>query len=256
MSQQQAGPDQALAPAPGAGGSTGGTGGVPGGGAMFSRSLAPADASGADGAGASTPPESLHTGAARFVPRQTMIIVIVVVCTALMLTAMRRYGMGSGMTFAEHVKIDYDLDQRKIVGGEEEQKILSDLERSGQPVQIPPEAVRKNPFELGLEEPAAVVASGDAPIRVDTESLRRAEEARRAKESREKQIESAYRGLALHGVMAGRVPIARINGATVRVGDSVGEFFKVTKIERDRVELEADGGVFTLSMDDGGLGGN
>jgi hypothetical protein len=84
----------------------------------------------------------------------------------------------------------------------------------------------------------------------EAEARRLAEMARRDREQRALGITQALEGVVLHGVMAGRIPLARVNGETVQVGDRVAEFFTVAAIHGRSIDLEADGQVYSVEMAD------
>ncbi len=182
---------------------------------------------------------------------QSLIVGAVVVASIGLLYVMRLTGMGSGMTF-ETVKIDYQLDGPHGVNAAEQRRILADLERSGTPMQIPAEKLDKNPFELRLDvavTPTTSVPAREAPDQRAIERMM-AELEREKRAARDAAISEALARLELHGVMLGRVPLARINGATVRPGDPVANVFVVRAIHNRTVELSVDGRVFALTMGD------
>lgn len=181
---------------------------------------------GADGAGAS-----------RFGSGMLVLLGVVVVAGGTLLL-MRKYGQGPGVSIAD-VKIDYPLGQAPA--GADHKKVLADLQAADETIQIPLGAVRPNPFEMVGEadpdEPRAVAGESDE------DRMRREAEARRTK------ISAAFGKLELHTVLSGAVPVARISGQTVRVGDAVGEFFTVAAINNRSVDLRAgDGQLFTLTI--------
>lgn len=169
---------------------------------------------------------------------------LVLLVSAVMLYGMRQAGMRSGMTFTE-VKIDYQREEVSPAMQAAQRRILDDLQRSERPVQIPAEKLAKNPFELGSTTATAAPASEDQSL---AEAQRQAEMARQARADRLEQIQSGLAMLHLKSAMEGRVPLARINDQTVRVGDTVGEFFTVKRIDGRSVELAADGQTYTLTM--------
>jgi hypothetical protein len=105
--------------------------------------------------------------------------------------------------------------------------------------QVPIEEIQKDPFELTPTEQVVIV-----PTRSDEEA-RRAERERQ----RQQQLRTEFSRLRLQTVMQGRMPVAIINGDFVRVGGAIGSF-TVRSIDGMTVELEADGQVFPLTMQD------
>jgi len=56
--------------------------------------------------------------------------------------------------------------------------------------------------------------------------------------------------LTLQGVLGGTIPVARVSGETVRVGDTLSEIFTVKLITGRTVTLETDGKEFQLTMEE------
>lgn len=175
----------------------------------------------------------------RVVSTQTLLIVGVLVASAAVLLGMRRYGMGAGLRFST-VEIDYALDD---VSGDrlaDHQRVLAVLARSGAPAQIPAFRIQKNPFEL-------IVVRGQTEAGADasTRAEQRAEELRR---QREEAIRTALRTISVQAVMNGPVPVARVNGRILRVGDRLDDMFTIAAIEERGVVLEADGQRYTVYL--------
>lgn len=171
---------------------------------------------------------------------------LVLLVSAVMLYGMRQAGMRSGMTFTE-VKIDYQREDVSPAMLATQRRILEDLQRSERPTQIPADKLAKNPFELMSTTPATAAVSEDRSI---AEAQRLAEQARQARADHLEKVQSSLALLHLKSVMEGRVPLARINDQTARVGDTVGEYFKVSRINGRSVELTAEGQTFILEMSD------
>jgi len=181
-------------------------------------------------------PEAADLGTMAAVPRprvsvQNIIIVIVLVVSAASLYLMRKQGMNSGMHFDRVVKIDADLDKVKPVAHTAAQiKLLEELAHLQDRHISVTEKIQKNPFRLD----AGTTPDGTpipAPILDNTPA-----------------ITAALAGLTLNGIMQGPVPLARINGATVRVGDIIDQWFVVSHIHDRAVDLVAEGKTYTLSM--------
>jgi hypothetical protein len=202
-----------------------------------------------DGAG---PPQGLATAGGFFAegdvePKRRLsgplILGLVIAAAGLMLGAMRLAGIGANLDLV-NVKIDYPLDGE---GGHKKDhtKILSDLKTVGVD-QVPLEEIQMNPFEWKALRAPEAVATDKAPDP--------AEMSRREREQRIASLKDAASKLQLNSVMAGRVPVARISGEMVKVGDRVGEFFTVKSIDGRAVEIAADDQVFVLSMAEAGDG--
>jgi len=175
---------------------------------------------------------------------QSLIVLALVAISGGMLYGMRTYGMRSGITFKE-VKIDFTADASTAKAANY-QRIMTDLERAGKPVQIPGERLRKNPFMLG----AAPAPTDPGVDQNELAAKQREELARVQRERHAADVATALSTLQLHSVMAGRVPVARVNDQTVKVGDKLAEFFTVLSIAGRELELESEGQTYVLSMDD------
>ncbi|MFG0275549.1 MAG: hypothetical protein ACF8QF_10870, partial [Phycisphaerales bacterium] len=160
-----------------------------------------------------------------------LVLLGVIVVAGGTLFMMRKYGQGPGVSIAD-VKIDYPLGQQPGADGDHK-RVLDDLKTIDETVPIPLVEVRQNPFEMVGEAPDAeeVVRTGET----EADRLRREAEARRAR------VQAAFEKLQLATVLSGSSPVARISGETVRVGDTVGEFFTVVAIHDRSVDLRADG---------------
>lgn len=189
------------------------------------------------------PSESALSAKPKRFSSHNTVTALVLLVSAVMLYGMRQAGMRSGMTFTE-VKIDYQREEVSPAMQAAQRRILEDLQRSERPVQIPADKLAKNPFEL-TSVTATAAPSEDRSL---AEAQRQAEAARQARAEHLEKIQSTLATLHLKSVMEGRVPLARINDQTVRVGDTVGEFFKVTRIDGRSVELTAEGQAFVLEM--------
>lgn len=177
---------------------------------------------------------------------QTLVIALVLAASGAALYTMRKQGMGAGVNF-NPPKIDYQVDKVKRTASDaQQQRVLEDLARSQSPPQVPAEKIQKNPFQLdstgGVTKPSTAMVDPDA-------------QSRNLAQQRQQQLTSALTSIEVNAIMAGPVPLARINGKIVREGDSVGEFFTVRVIHDRSVELEADGKVFAVSMSESAGGG-
>lgn len=175
---------------------------------------------------------------------QHLIIVALIVISGGMLYGMRTYGMRSGITFKE-VKVEFTADTGTTKSASY-QRIMNDLERAGKPVQIPGERLKKNPFMLGAAPSPTDPNANSAEI----EAKKQAELARIERERHAADVATALSTLQLHSVIDGRVPVARVNDQSVKVGDKIAGFFTVLSISGREVELESEGQSYILSMDD------
>jgi len=160
-----------------------------------------------------------------------------------LLYAMRKIGINPMSAIAKMNDPEVDLSrngQAKI----DHNRVLRDLSESAVKGQVPPEEVQKNPFEI----PEVVQATAaDEP---DLDAKRAAEKAKKDADARKQKISSTLAGLRVHSIINGNNPVARINDEAVRVGDTIEQFFTVKAIHGRGVDLECDGQVYTVSLDD------
>jgi hypothetical protein len=175
---------------------------------------------------------------------QTVFIVVLLVATGGVLFGMRQLGFGPTISFAD-TKIDYTPPARTI----DHKKLIEQLTASQVESQVPPEQVQKNPFSMAESLPTNVVL---APTGDPEEDARRAasEANRRAIAQRLGEIEAALASIEINSILGGSNPIARVNGETVRVGDTIAEIFTVQAIQTRSIDLVVDGKTFTISLDD------
>jgi hypothetical protein len=168
-----------------------------------------------------------------------------------MIYGMRLLGIGPLTTLAKTVLPDYDLTKPSSHGADHK-RILQDLAVDSSKSQVPPDEVQKNPFKMG--ETAAV----PLPPGVDPTAANRAaaERAKRDSEQKKARVQASLATLKVNGIIGGSNPVARISGEAVRVGDTVGDNFKVKAIHGRGVDLEQDGQVYELHMDDDGANSN
>lgn len=205
-----------------------------------------ADLRGASAAEASDGPgaKAGASGPAKRVSTPAVLVAVVLASCAGLLWGMRALGVGP-LTGGDEVKIDYTPEGKAKNGAHK--KLLGELERSSQPVQVPTEQITKNPFKLTGKPNDVIEAAADN----SDELLRKQLDATaKRKAEREKKLVDTLASMALQGVLGGSVPVARVSGETVRVGDTIGEFFTVKAITGRMVTLEADGKEFQLSMEE------
>jgi hypothetical protein len=166
------------------------------------------------------------------------------------LFVMRKLGMGP-VNAGGDVRIDYD-DKNSVIRVDH-QKVLKDLTASHIEQQVPKEQVQRNPFRMadGMGDLFKVVEkpTEDQSEREKREAQERAE---RERTERLEFIKTTAESLKVHSILGGSTPIARINDEAVRVGDHVEEVFLVKSIHGRTVELEADGQIYVLTMDETG----
>lgn len=181
------------------------------------------------------PRQPLNAMLAKLINSQAIVVAVVLVVSIGSLMFMRSTGMGAKTTI-KAVKLDYEPPSAAQAA--EQARILAELERSLAPLNVTASTVQKNPFTM--KEDAKPV---DAAAPQD-------DSGRNARE-REAMIKNALAQVTLNGVMDGPVPLARVNGRTVRVGDTVAEVFIVGEIHDRAIDLLVDNMTFTVSMGDG-----
>ncbi len=193
-------------------------------------------------AGAAPASDALSAKLRSLLSSQIMVVVLVLVVSVASLLFMRRKGMDSGISF-QSVKIDYQPDNAGASTSAEHSRILRELAASSAPIAIEASQLRKNPFTLddGPAVPSTNPVTSRAP---DTGA------------ARQEEIRNTLASLKLNGVMDGPVPLARIDGRTVRVGDTVADLFMVGQIHDRAVDLIADNQTYTISLSDGPGGPN
>jgi hypothetical protein len=178
---------------------------------------------------------------------QTLFLVVLVIGGGGLIYGMRLVGIGPLTAIAFAKMPDYDLSKTGSKTADHK-KVLEQLTAAAVKAQVPVDQVQKNPFRM-----ADVLSSETKP---DDSAGKNAERTRLAQEAKHRKTMSTLSGLKLHGVIGGSNPVARINGQAVRVGDVVAEVFTVKAIHGRAVDLEFEGDVYTLSLDDDDLNTN
>lgn len=170
------------------------------------------------------------------------------------LYGMRAYGRQAGLT-GKSVAVDYKPSGNEAATTAKTQRILAELEASGTPVQVPADAIKRNPFLLAN---AAPPPKQDIVDPADGKAAERArQEAERRRKELEKQMQEKARDLEVTGVMMGARPVVRISGKLYRVGDLVSKQFLVLEITDRGCKLRfqstppgdvGDGTEFELAM--------
>lgn len=158
------------------------------------------------------------------------------------LFTMRQLGIKSGFTFQEAVAVEYQPpDPSKAATYE---RIMQDLAEAQRPLDVAMGELGLSAFAIA--QAPAPGAAAVAPALTPEE--RAAQDAARRAEVRRLELEATARSLAVQSIIGGRVPVARINNRTVRVGDRLADNFTVKSIDDRSVVIEADGMTFTLEM--------
>lgn len=177
-----------------------------------------------------------------------LFFVLLVVAGATILFFMRQIGIGPMASLASVKAPDYDVTKDLKGKTGDHRRVLKDLSESSVKTQVPIDQVQKNPFKL-LDMVAPNSTPGDDSEAV---ALARAERAKRDAEARRRQVESVLATLKVHAILGGNGPnpVARINDDAVRVGDTIEDLLTVKSMKDRSVELECDGQVYTISLDD------
>jgi len=179
------------------------------------------------------------------VSAQTIVILAVLVIGSGLLFTMRKLGMGPGSSIAG-VKIEYEPG--KSGGADRVDSLLSSLERLDDPVQVPEYLVTRNPFVLDVDAPPEDTPTTTTPAQTGPD------QAALDAQKRRMELQNRFEQLEIQSIMGGRVPLAKINGETVTVGDTVADFFKVKEISGRLVTLTADGQSYRLFMGESNVG--
>lgn len=177
---------------------------------------------------------------------QVVILLLVVGVSAVSLWWMRREGTKVGVNFNE-LKVDYsepDAEKARTYA-----RIMTDLARIQTPLDVALGEFGKSPFMLDSGKPVVSENGVQIPAGPDPAEVAAREAAERA-EARHQELMTALDNLRLQSIMGGRVPLARIDDQTVRVGDTVGGVFTVTAIDGRTVTVAADGQTFSLTIDE------
>lgn len=207
--------------------------------AVFTPALAKIQA----GGGAVEAPVA-HRSAAR----QYMLVGAVVAAGVGVLVFLRMQGVGAGLVSAgeDEVKIEYPIDAPTNVNTEKRQRdVLNALASSGAITQVPSDEIRQNPFRLQSITSSDEEVSEVGPEEIEVQKGPTPEEVRIA------ELDRLAATLELNTVISGRISLARVNGKTYRIGDTVAGEFRVIAINPDRtVEIMADETIYVLEMAD------
>ncbi|MEO0629569.1 MAG: hypothetical protein AAFY46_02435, partial [Planctomycetota bacterium] len=117
------------------------------------------------------------------------------------------------------------------------------LASSGDIAQVPSEDIEQNPFRL-----QSITSSGEEIAEGEVEQVE-IPQGPTPEEIRLAELDRLAATLELGTVISGRISLARINGKTYRIGDTVADEFRVVAINPDRtVEIKADDVTYVLEM--------
>lgn len=177
------------------------------------------------------------------VSAQTVILLVIAVVAGGLLFGMRSFGMGTTVDALTQVTIDYEPDQQAEALRKEAEEVIAELDRSQAPAQIPVAWIERNPFVLveTEEEEVETAATTDQPDASAVAMARVREEVTRAMDR-----------IELGSIVGGRVPVARVNGEMLQIGDKVDGVLTIQAIEGRIVEFKGDDGRVFHSNPDGG----
>lgn len=175
--------------------------------------------------------ESLSTPKKRISTQQVALLGMVALGGAA-LWGMRQHGLQAGMTFAAPA-IEYQPPSADKGQQASQQRVLAALERTGMHAQVPAEKFDRNPFSTGIKK---TVATAGMPTDESND-----DQGAREAALEEQKLQERLALLQVQGVMGGRVPLARINGAVHRTGDVLDKVFKIKSIDGRSVVIEYPG---------------
>lgn len=182
----------------------------------------------------------------RSATKQYMLVGGVVLAGIATLVFLRSQGVGADLVFGQdEVKIDYPIDAPNNVNTEQRQRrVLESLATSGEIAQVPAEDIEQNPFQL-----KNITSTGEEISEADSKANAKPAGPSPA-QLRLQELDRLAATLELNTVISGRISLARINGKTYRLGDTVADEFRIMAINPDRtVEIKADETVYILEMD-------
>lgn len=176
----------------------------------------------------------------------TVIMLLVLAGSGGLLFGMRHIGTSGGRG-AAGVQIEYTRDETVTAAMQEQ--VMGQLARSASPLQVPAEQLNldtKNPFMLPITKVGSIVTAVDDPDATARAKWLAQLTARNA------DVQARLAEVHLQGVMQGKVPLARVDGVTVRAGDTVNEIFTVKHIGERSMTLTVDAKDFEVSMPEPG----
>ncbi|MEO1583191.1 MAG: hypothetical protein AAFR96_01310 [Planctomycetota bacterium] len=207
-------------------------------GGVFTPALAKIQAGAGDAAASATP-------AHRSATKQYLLVGGVVAAGIGVLVFLRMQGVGADLLNADEPTIDYPLDAAVNVNTEQRQtEVLDALANSNIVAQVPSEQIEKNPFFL-----QSITSSGETIAEAGAAPEPVAPTGPTPEEIRLEELDRLAATLELNTVISGRISLARINGKTYRIGDTIAGEFRVMAINPDRtVEIKADQTTYVLEM--------
>lgn len=172
----------------------------------------------------------------RKLSKQSIVMVVVLLVSAVAVVGMRALGTRAGMAMAndevQYTAQDADVGLRFL-------RVMNELARVQRPLDVALGEFGRSPFMI----------QGATAKSSDLTPEQRAELERREKaETRRKQIDESFASLRIQSIVGGRVSLARISGDVYSEGDVINGIFKVVGIEDRTVHLEADGQRFELTL--------
>lgn len=164
-------------------------------------------------------------------PTQVLVLMLIVGVSVSALYGMRRYGMKSGIQFD---KVDVEFKDTDTEKAKTYERIMADLASVQKPLDLALGDFGRSPF-MHDNSPSIT------PKGIDTITPGATEDERHKQEA-----VTALKAMHLNGIIGN---IARIDEATVKAGDTVGEIFTVKSIEGRTVTFEAFGEEYTLTME-------
>lgn len=183
--------------------------------------------------GAPPPSKSARTG--------LVALLVALVAAGGGLYAMRTIGLTANVAVAG-TEIDYAA--KHSPAAVDHGKLIDDLKRSGDVVQIPLTDLPINPFAWNAiqEEPEPETVEKTPEPTINPEE--------RARREREREISETLGMLTLDSVLNGSRPVVRISGEIYTLHDTVEGIFTIEKVDGRRVTLSADGETYTLSLEE------
>ena len=137
------------------------------------------------------------------------------------LVFLRTQGVGADLLNADEPTIDYPLDAAVNVNTEQRQtEVLDALANSNIVAQVPSEQIEKNPFFL-----QSITSSGETIAEAGAAPEPVAPTGPTPEEIRLEELDRLAAPLELNTVISGRISLARINGKTYRIGDTIADTF-------------------------------
>lgn len=181
----------------------------------------------------------------RSATKQYLIVGGVILAGIAVLVFLRTQGVGAGLVLGDDsVKIDYPIDAPQNVNTEERQRnVLAALASSNDIAQVPSDEIVQNPFRL------QAITSSEEEVVEAGQPMTQQPTGPTEEEIRLAELDRLAATLELNTVISGRISLARINGKTYRLGDTVAGEFRVMAINPDRtVEIKADETTYVLEM--------